>query len=197
MRIEDGTGQGLSAKVNEFGQLSTKSVISTLENFGATKGYTFNVNTGTISLTSANASALLYLKNNGESSVYVSSIGYLIGNSTGGSGDIDVEVLRNPTAGTIVSGATDVDIVANKNFGSSRPLTADVFKGAEGNTFTDGELAYRSLLNSAGKQYTIATGSVILPRGSSIGIRMTPQTGNTSMDVQVFLAVLDSNGFDS
>lgn len=197
MRVEDGTGKGFSAKVNEFGQLATKSVISTLENFGATKGYTFNVNTGNINLTTANASALLYLKNNGEDDLYVSTIGYLLGNSTGGTGDIFAEVLRNPTTGTIVDGATNADVIANKNFGSSRPLNADVFKGAEGNTFTDGDIAYTSLLNSAGKQYAIATGSVVLPRGSSIGVRLTPQTSNTNMDVEVFLAILDSNGFDS
>lgn len=197
MRFEDGTGRGYSAKVNEFGQVSTRSVSSSLENFGATQGYTFNVNTGSINLTSANASALLYLKNNGEDDLYISSIGYLLGNSTGGAGDLLVEVIRNPTAGTIVTNAVDAPIISNKNFGSSRPLNADVYKGAEGNTFTGGSVAYQSLLNSSAKQYTIATGSVIIPRGSSIGVTVTPQAGNTSMDAQVFLAILDSNGFDN
>ncbi len=194
--IKDGTGNGYAAKVNELNQISSNAVSRSVENFGATLGYTFNVNTGTISLSSSNPSALLYLRNLGENDLYVGSIGYLLGNSTGGNGDLTARVVRNPSAGTIVSSAVDVGDIANKNFGSNRPLLATAYKGAEGNTLTDGTTAYESLLDSAGKQYVIATGNVVLPRGSSIGIEVTPQAGNTSMDVQVFLAILDANGFD-
>lgn len=197
MIIADGSGGGYKAKVNEFNQIATKGVVSTLENFAGTMGYTFNVNTGDVSLTTANTSAVAYLKNNGSDDIYISAIGYLIGNSTGGTGDLKAEVIRNPTGGTIVSNAVNCDIVQNKNFGSSRLLDADCFKGAEGNTLTGGDIAYESLLNSAGKQYTIATGRVIIPRGSCIGVNITPQASNTSMTVQVFFATLDSNGFDN
>lgn len=197
MKLYDATGSSRGAKVNAFGQVFTKGVDTTLENFGATLGYTYNVNTDNISLTTGSKSAVLYIKNNDANDVYISAIGYLLGNSTGGSGDLKVEVLSNPTAGTIVSGAVDAPIIANKNFGTKRTLNCDIYKGAEGNAFTDGDLAYSSLLNSAGKQYTIATGRVVLERGQSLGVNITPQSGNTSMDVQVFLAVLDANGFDS
>ena len=176
--------------IDSKGRANVYAVTETIVENAAENGDSFNVNTGTINLTSANKSALLYLKNNGEEDVVISAIGYLMGNSTGGSGDVLAEVLRNPTAGTIVSGAAAVDVNVNKNFGSSQSLTVDAYKGAEANTFTDGEIAYKSLLPGAARGYVIATGSVVIPNGSSIGVELTPQTGNTSMDIQVFLSII-------
>lgn len=196
MILEDGTGKGYNVKVDELNRLHTNSVVRTVENFGATDGYTFNINTGPLTLTSGNESAIFYLKNNGDDDLYISAVGYLLGNSTGGAGDLSLQVIRNPTAGTIVSGASPVSDIANKNFGSNRTLTVDAYKGGEGSTMTDGSVAYQTLLNSAAKQYVIATGNVVLPKGASIGVKITPQAGNTNMDMQLFLAILDSNGFD-
>lgn len=176
--------------IDEKGRANVYAVTETIVENAAENGDSFNINTGTINLTSANKSALLYLKNNGEEDIVISTIGYLIGNSTGGSGDLLAEVLRNPTSGTIVSGASNVEINVNKNFGSSQSLMVDAYKGAEANTFTDGEIAYKSLLSGAARGYVIATGSVVIPNGSSVGIELTPQTGNTSMDIQVFLSII-------
>lgn len=191
MKIEDGTGGGYSVKVDSKKRISAFSVSVTEEQANAVDGYTFNVNTGTINLTSANKSAVLYLRNNGASDLKLTSIGYLFGNSTGGTGDLALEVVRNPTAGTIVSGATAVDVVANKNFGSSRVLDATAYKGAEGSTMTGGTVALPSLLPGAARSYVIQTGVLVIPQGQSIGINVTPQASNTSMDVMVFLAVTE------
>lgn len=170
----------------------TEAVGESLSEHAATEGRSFNVNTGTIVLTSGSKSAILYLKNTGEKDLKISSIGYLLGNSTGGAGDIIPEVVVNPTEGTIITDAIDVDIAINKNFGSSKVLAASAFKGGEGKTITNGILAYGSLLSKAAQIYVITTGLIILPKGSSIGINITPQVGNTSMALQVFLGILEA-----
>lgn len=191
MIIADGAGKGRWAEVDKNQRLQTKSVSLSSVEASATQGDTYNINTGTIALTSANKSAVLYLKNNGENDLNITSIGFLLGNSTGGSGDLTVEVVRGPTGGTIVSSATDVSININKNFGSTKEIVIDAFKGVEASTLTGGTAGYSSLLNGSAKQYTIATGTLVLPRGSSIGVNITPQTGNTAMNVQVFFAVTE------
>lgn len=189
-QIEDGTGKGYRAKVDSENRLNVYSVSESILERAAEEGKSFNINTGTINLTSANKSAILYLKNNGDEEIVISSIGFLLGNSTGGSGDLIPEVIKNPTSGTIVSGATNVDINVNKNFGSSITLEVDAFKGAEASTITDGVVVYNSLLSGSARTYVISTGSIVLPKGSSIGVNLTPQTGNTSMNVQVFLSLI-------
>jgi hypothetical protein len=195
MRIEDGYN-GTSAKVDSSNRLHTKSVTQTEEQSQANEGYTYNINTGTINLTSANKSAVLYLKNNSTKDLKITTVGYLFGNSTSGSGDLALEILRNPTGGTIVSGASDVTVNINKNFGSPRTLLADVYKGAEGNTLTGGEVALPSLLAGSARTYIIGTGVLIIPQGQSIGVNITPQSGNTSMNVMVFLAVTEGPDSD-
>ena len=194
--ISDGTGKGYQAKVDNLNRLHTHGTVRTEEEFGAIAGQTYNVNTATISLTSSNESAVLYFKNDSNEDIFISNIGFLLGNSTGGAGDIHITVLKNPTAGTIIDNALPAPVEVNKNFGSSLELTADAFKGAEGHTFTDGSIAYRSLLASAARTYVIATGNIVLTRGKSIGVKITPQAGNTAMDIQMFLSILSTENVD-
>jgi hypothetical protein len=190
-QIIDGTGSGQKVKVDAQNRLHTHSVTEGLVEHASANGNSYNVNTGTITLTSATESSLLYLKNNSDFDIHIASIGYLMGNSTGGTGDINITVLRNPSLGTVVSDASIVAINKNKNVGSSKDLTADIFKGGEGKTITDGDPLYYSLVAGSARGYVIATGTIVVPKGGSIGVKLTPQTGNTSMGVQVFMSVTE------
>jgi hypothetical protein len=190
-QILDGTGNGYKVMIDSKKRIHAFSVSTDIQGQSAVEGNTYNINTGTVSLSSANESGLLYFKNNGETDLHISSIGYLIGNSTGGTGDIIAKVLRNPDGGTVVSDETLVDVNINKNFGSSESLTVSAYKGGEGKTLTGGEEAYYSLVPKDATQYVIATGTLVIPKGKSLGVSITPQSGNTSMDVQVFLAVIN------
>lgn len=191
MYINDGKGTGSQAEVDVNNRLQTLSVSLAAAQRSAIDGDTYNVNTGTINLTTANESGLIYLKNTGSTDLHITSIGYLLGNSTGGTGDTLMTVKRNPTTGTLISGATNVDVNINKNFGSTQTLSVNAYKGAEGNTVTDGDEAYYSLLPGVSRSYVITTGTLVLPQGSSISVSMTPPAGNTSVDVQVFFAITD------
>jgi hypothetical protein len=190
-QLQDGTGTGSRVKVSKNNKLHTYAVSETISENASVNGNSYNINTGNITLTSANESGLLYFKNTGDNDIHVISIGYLMGASVGGSGDVQAVVLRNPSLGTVVSDEVLVGINQNKNAGSSRTLNSVAYKGAEGKVFTNGDDFYYSLIPSAGRGYVISTGSLVLPKGSSIGVKLTPQSGNTSMDLQVFLSVIE------
>lgn len=145
------------------------------------EGDAYNINTGEITLTNDTETPVLYFKNNGERSFLVTALAIGLRDSTGGAGMATPKVIRNPTGGTIVSGATNVDIVSNRNFGSNNTLTADIFKGATGNTVTGG--TEHILIFQSDTSRLFASIDEVLPKGASLGINITPPTGNTSMTV--------------
>jgi hypothetical protein len=189
--IIDGTGSGIEAKVDKTNRLHVHSVSEGLVEFAASNGDSYNINTGTIALTSANESSLLYFKNNGEFEVHISAIGFLMGNSTGGVGDVNITVVKNASLGTVISDAVNVAINENKNTGSSQSLVLDVYKGGEGKTITNGVDTYYSLIAGSARPYVITTGTIVIPKGGSIGVKMTPQTSNSAMNVQVFMSLTE------
>ena len=184
--IKDGTGTGNKAKVDSKNRLRTLAVIETGGTTAALIGDLYNVNTETISLTSANASSLLYIKNTDQIPWVVDRVFYNAGVSTGGSGDFLAEVIANPTDGTLISGGTAIT-PHNLNFGSTKSLTATTLKGVEGSTITDGEVRVSTIIPTSGSRVLIAFDAIILPAGSSLAIKITPQTGNSAMNIQVGL----------
>lgn len=183
MKISDGTGRGYQAEVDSHNRLLTDALTidqSVEATFG---GNAFNVNTGSINLTSGDASGLLYMSNVGDKDIVITALFYLLGTSTGGAGDWEVDVYRNPTTGTLISAGTAFSAV-NRNFGSANALEATILKGAEGSTVTDGDLIIQSLFPSSGRQ-TLSVGAIILTPGNSIAFTVEPPTGNTSANVQM------------
>jgi hypothetical protein len=160
------------------------SAVTIEENLQATKnGDSYNINTGTITLTNDTASAVAYVKNNESQDLHVTAIAVGLGPSPAGTtAEIPaITVIRNPTAGTIVSSAVAVSINCNRNYGSSKTLTVDAYKAASSElTFTDG--ADHLLLYQAPNGRLFANIDEILTKGDSIGIKIDPQAGNTSMD---------------
>ena len=182
--IQDGTGGAFRAKVDEDNHLHTRSVNESGGTDAALVGNLYNINTETINLTSANASALLYMKNTDSKPWVLNRVFYNAGPSTGGSDDFLAEVIANPSTGTLISGGTAIT-AHNLNFGSPQALTATVLKGAEADTITNGVVRVSTIIPVAGTRVLISFDSIILEPGSSIAVRVTPQTGNTSMDIQV------------
>ena len=149
-------------------------------------GNGYNINTGVFNLTTANKSAGLYFKNTENDDIVITVMFYVLGNSNA-NGDTIVDILRNPTTGTIIDNAVPCEMAGvNRNFGSSFELksTSLMYKGAEGDTFTNGDKIISSIVQS-GKRHAIAVGDIVLPKGSSIGFDITPPTGNTLMPVQM------------
>jgi hypothetical protein len=184
--LRDGNGTGYLAKVNGNNRLYVQSV-SISEDEQATKiGNSYNINTGVITLTDSVDTPIMYVKNNEAQSLHITAIAVGVSPSTGGSGGINkITVTRNPTAGTIVSNATAVDINSNRNFGNASTLDVTAYKGATGNTMTDGEDHLILFQTSNGRLF--ATIDEIIPKGSSLGIKFDPVPSNTSIDVYAAL----------
>jgi hypothetical protein len=182
--LQDGAGSGNRAKVDNKNRLHT---LSTLESGGteaALSGDLYNINTETINLSTDNSSALLYMKNFDLVPWVYDRVFYNAGNSTGGSGDFLAEVVANPTAGTLISAGTEIT-PHNLNFGSNRELLATTVKGADSSTVTDGTVRVSTIIPASGVRVLISFDSIIVSPGSSIAIRITPPSGNTSMSIQV------------
>lgn len=188
--IQDGAGKGYSAKVDSSQRLHVDSVTFGRSEIEVELGNGYNINTGVLNLTTAGKSAVLYFKNNEVDPIVITNLFYLIGNSTGGSGDVLITVLRNPTTGTIVSDATNAEMAGvNRNFGSSQTLSANIYKGGEGKTFTNGDKIIETILNQSPRREILSVGDIVLPQGTSIGFDITPAAGNTSLDVEFAMSV--------
>lgn len=183
--IIDGTGQGFEAKVDKNNRLQVLAISEGYSIEAAIIGENYNLNTGAITLTSANESAVAYVKNNEEKPFIIEDVIVILGASTGGSGNLEIELIQNPTTGTIVDNATDFSVKANRNFGSSRPFDGNCYKGLEGYTLTNGNLFADTTRTSGGTVIHFDADVIVLPKGASIGVNVTPQSGNTSMSVKV------------
>ncbi len=149
----------------------------------------YNINTGDVTLTDANKTSMLYIKNTGDDDLVITALIYNLGATASGTGDAVIEVLRNPLTGDIVSNANDCavgpGVSANQNFGSTNTLTGLFYKGAtsEG-VFSDGALTITTRSSSNTGRIVISLGAVIIPKGASMGIEYTPPASNTSQIVQ-------------
>ena len=126
------------------------------------------------------------MKNNESTDLHITAIAVGFGASAGGSGDPNlITIIRNPSLGTIVSNATDVDINSNRNYGSTNVLSVDAYKGATGSTMTDGVDHILFYQGSSGRLF--APIEEQLPPTKSIGVKITPQSGNTSLNIYAAL----------
>jgi hypothetical protein len=197
----DGAGNDVGTHVDTNHQLHTNSISRTEGQDAVTKGNAYNINTGIIGLTSASDSAVLYFKNdespvNGESTIFIEAIAVGVGVADAGATQDEktvITIVRNPTAGTIVAGATAVDMNQNRNFGSSNTLgsTTLAYKGAEGNTLTDGDDTIQLFQNGVRGYFPI---NLELPRGSSMGIKMNTNTSAGTTDVYAALILHRKDG---
>jgi hypothetical protein len=186
--IIDGTGSGKLAAVTKEQRLTTLAVSETIAAHHAFDGEAYNYNTGDVTLTNANESAIAYFKNNEDEPIVISGLVYLLGNSDQTGGDTLVTVYRNPTAGTIVDDATAVTALVNRDFSSSNTLTADAYKGDQGKTLTGGVVLLDSRFAGVGRKF-LSVGAIILRKGNSIGVTVTPQTSNTSQVIQIAMNI--------
>jgi hypothetical protein len=186
--IIDGSGRGYSAKVTENQQVLTLAVMENIDSHHTFQSDGYNYNTGNITLTSGSKSALVYIKNNDNRDIVITTLVYNIGVNAGGSGNNLVQVERNPTGGTIVSNAV-AQVPVNRDFGSANTLTVASYKGAEGYTLTGGTVIVESLLPIAAGRQVVSVGSLILRKGNSIGITLTPPTSTSSVTVQMAVAM--------
>ena len=149
----------------------------------------FNCNTGTITVTDANKTSLLYMENTGIYDMVCTAFIYNFGASTSGTGDATMEILKNPTSGDLISNTNDAAVGpglgACSTVGSSNVPSGKFYVGATSEGVTTGGLLHLStLFNSPLGRVTIPL-VMVIPKGGSIVVEYTPQTSNSSQGVQV------------
>lgn len=181
--LKSGTS-GNTAEVDSNNRLNTFATSQSSSTFASCIGDLFNVNTGAINLTSSSPSALLHMRNTDTVAWIFTRIFYNAEVSIGGSGEWLAEIIANATQGTLISGGSPLTPY-NLNFGSAKTLSGTTLKGDEGDTLTDGQVRISTLIPASGTRVLIPFDSVVVPPGATISIRITPQAGNTSMNLQV------------
>ena len=184
MAIIQDAATGKTARVNLDNSLSVHSVSIPETQHATDLGDSYNINSGLVTLTTAGESGILYFKNNEDRNVHIDGLVMILGPSTNGvvTDTTRIRVYGDPTTGTLISTALAADIVQNRNIGTTSALAANVYKGAEGNTITDGNLFLDSLQNP-GSTVPIAI-DITLPKGKAIAISYEPNDSNTNMKVQ-------------
>lgn len=182
--IKDGTGSGSGAKVNANNRLYVNAISQTEAESATELGNSYNINSGVVSLTGATNSTVMYLKNNELVDLHVRSIEIGIGSGAQSDSAI-IAIIRNPTLGTIIDNAVVAPINQNRNFGSSKLLTADAYTGVDGDTLTDGNTIV-SFFQTVSETFRPVV-DLILTKGDSIGIKIDPNLSSGSVNVCVSL----------
>tara|TARA_R110002074_G_scaffold144499_3_gene292215 strand:- start:15602 stop:16198 length:597 start_codon:yes stop_codon:yes gene_type:complete len=177
---------GNGQHVDEDNRAHVNAVTQGQDEDGLHHGKAYTINTGSITLTDAVDTPVLYIKNNEVDDLIISVGSVGLSASTGGTGNQQpiVTVVRGPRGGTIVDNATAVDIKANRNFGSA--LTGDniiAYKGVTGNTMLNG--ADMAIFWMDAGTVLNANVNILIPPGSSIGVNLKASGSNTSMNAYV------------
>lgn len=199
--VNNGPGGKIGTHVDQNNQAHVFAVNKTVTQDAVSKGLAYNINSGLIELTSATESGILYFKNNespikGESTIVIDAIAIGIDDEGTTAGMTDITVIKNPTTGTLISGASTTNLInQNRNFGSSNTLDSLIYVGTEGSTVTDGE-DFALLKQQPGTRgyYNI---DIELPKGSSIAIKMDTDTSANSTWVYVALICHRKDGNNS
>jgi len=173
MIIENGAGNGNKLAVNGANEAKVFSVTKSQAQDAADLGNAFNINTGDI--TCAGDTTICYFKNDEDTDVILEAFAVGLRGST--VADLaTVTFITNPTAGDLISDATDADMTANRKAGSSKVLksTTLAYKGKVSGTVTGGVNAAQFYMGNNSRLF--ATINWVISRGSSIAIKITDTT---------------------
>lgn len=176
MQIEDGTGKGYFAGINKDNLLRTFSLIEFPMEAFSHKGDAYIIPSDFISLTNiATYSGVLYFK---ETSVTDRTHVHAI--RTSSSQPTLWKLLKNPTAGTLITGGTDL-VPNNMNFASGKTLSAlsKVGTAGAGLTVTDGTLLGQWQTSAGQSVQIILDGSLILNTGNTLALVCLPSVNPT------------------
>lgn len=173
-QIEDGTGTSNRVRVTENNRMETFSTTSVRNSdISRRTGESFIITSDFISLTTtASFSALLYIKNTSAKDLYVDKIRIC---GTGASmSSLQTKMVKNPTAGTLISDAND-GIAIPSNLGSSSTFEGSVFAASgDAKTITDGTQFSQFTVHLPGHSIQEYDGALIVPKGSSMSIEGKP-----------------------
>ena len=175
-----------TARVDAANRLSVFATSQSEVEHATAKGDAYNINTGLVAYTGSSESSLIYLKNNESRDLLITQ--FIIGLQDLSATVTDraiATLIRNPIGGNIVSDATAVDMNINLNFGSSKVLDIDIFKGKDGGTISGGNDG-GIFAGSGGMRLPIEI-PMVIPSGSSFGLKIDL---NTSGGGDIYSAIV-------
>lgn len=176
-QIQDGTGKGYVAGVDSKNRLITSTINETTFQHAAEQGDAFFLGTPSITLTNSASSAIFFIENNEDQPLVIGEFFITADATTGGTPNMfRVSWFKNPTD---ISGTLSSSL--NQNFGSSNELDATIKFGAQGAGVSGGTLV--ATLSFPIGQFNRLEANLVLEKGSSFAITVTPPAGNTSMPV--------------
>lgn len=188
MSLESRSGNGREAKVGNENRLYVDAKTVEEKLISTKDGDGYNLNTGIVSISAT--TGMMYVKNNEDKDLAIETV--VVGTGAGSyntTGEVQIQITRNPTTGTLIDNATAIAQNANRNFGSAKTLSATAYKAAaSGNTITDGtDIILIGAPNSQAR--TVASIDLILQKGNSIGIEVNPNLSSGSVNCYVALIV--------
>ena len=120
--------------------------------------------------TTASYTGLLYISNTSTKDLTISSV------RSSGTAAQQWRMIKNPTTGTLISAGTDV-VPVNTHFGSGTLAVADVKKGSDAQTITDGDLMGQ-WANAAATMLLEFDGSIIITPGASFALEVKPSVAS-------------------
>lgn len=176
--IEDGKGTGYKAQVDSSNRLKVFSVGTSVASQEAKEsGGAFVIPSGFLSLTTTGSfNGIFYIKNTSTTKdLYIGKI-RTCGNADG---SVQVKLVRNPTAGTLISDANDATQLT-ANFGRNDVFEGDAFVASgDGKTVTDGTDYSQFIQKTTGHSIQDYEGAIIIPNGSSIALVAKPSVAMT------------------
>ena len=192
--IQDGTGKGYLAKVDDRNRLRTRAVTESEFDQATLEGEAFNVNT-LLQTMGAGNSALFRLTNNESRSIVL--VGWFVG-TDGITTTADNPLVAVYGGVTGFSGAETAVPVVNRNIGSARTFNIDCFRPTTYPQTLVGAAAAPVLYQTQGASAR-AFGNVFLtvPSGASVGIELSTTGAGTISGGKIYTGftgyVVESN----
>lgn len=189
VQIQDGTGKGFRAAVNENKRLETFSITeSRIADVSNREGRSFLLTSDFISLTTTGSfNGMMYIKNTDTSKiVFIDKIRVC---GTGSSGNYaQVKFYKNPTTGTLISDA-NAGISVPAHLGSQEIFPGLIYAASgDGKTVTDGTQMSQFTLHTPGHTIQEYDGMIIIPGGSALAIVVKPSnTVEACVEVQCWV----------
>ena len=189
--IQDGTGKGYQAKVDESNRLNTRSITEDAQLEATVNGDTYFVGSPFVTQTGSSINGLLYFNSNEEVELFAKTFSTQSRYSSGATFDNYLLFIYSDIQESTLTGTWTDFTPLNLNFGSSNTLSGTYKYGsASGASFsTIGTVQPKIQLAFPVNVYNQIVTNLIIPKGVGIIAMVVPPTGNTAMPVQFGLAL--------